>query len=208
MSTASENMPSALGQEEVATVVATVVADSTVEEQLQTISNNHPAVIEFRKRESVRECRTIFTFQPEHIDNSLTCTTLSGPGMISADPYVFTDDTSGAILVFYYLGERLAGHAGIVHGGIPAVLLDEVMGRACFPRLAGKIGVTAKLELEYKSPISVGSIILARADTREVQGRKAWVDAVVEDAVDGRLHVKANALFIEPKWSADMPKVI
>jgi acyl-CoA thioesterase FadM len=74
--------------------------------------------------------------------------------------------------------------------------------------LAGKIGVTAKLELEYKSPIPVNSIVLIRASTTKVEGRKAWVEGSIESASDGRLHVQAKALFIEPKWAAEMPPVI
>lgn len=200
-----EEAPSAPEEEK---FVGAAPTDGAVEEQLRGIIASHPAVVEFRERKSVTESRSVLKFQPEHIANNLTCSTLSGPGMVSSQPYVFADDAVGSVLVFYHLGERLSGHAGIVHGGISAVLLDEVMGRACFPRLIGKIGVTAKLELEYKSPIPVGSIVLVRADTREVQGRKAWVDAVVEDAVDGRLQVEATALFIEPKWAADMPTVL
>lgn len=183
-------------------------AAGDLEEKLRFISYNHTAVIDFQTRLSAVEHRSVLNIQPEHIDNNLTQTTLGGQDMVPYRPYVFTDDTSGSVLAFYHLGKRLAGHAGIVHGGIPAVLLDEVMGRACFPRLAGKIAVTTKLDLEYKSPIPVGSNVLIRADTREVQGRKAWVDAVVEDAVDGRIHVKATALFIEPRWAKDMAKVL
>ncbi|KAF2712775.1 hypothetical protein K504DRAFT_339710, partial [Pleomassaria siparia CBS 279.74] len=89
----------------------------------------------------------------------LTETTLLCPDMISREPYVFTDDESGSLIAFYHLGSKLAGHSRIVHGGLAAVLLDECMGRACFPRLVGKVAVTAKLELNYKSPIPVNSVV-------------------------------------------------
>lgn len=124
--------------------------------------------------------------------------------MISEPPFVFADNTEGSILGFYHIGRRLAGHAGLIHGGLVAVLLDECMGRACLPRLEGKIAVTAKVEIPYKAPMKVDSVIMIRARTTDVQGRKAWVDAVVEDAAEHRVTATATALFIQPKWAHEM----
>lgn len=169
---------------------------------------NHQATEEFRQRSpNIRETRSVLLVEPHNLPNNLLGTTLAGTDTI-AKPYVFLDDDAGSLLAFFRLGEKLAGHVGIVHGGIPAVILDECMGRACFPRLPGKIAVTAKLELSYLSPIPVNSVIMIYADTTDVQGRKAWVKAVVKDAHDGRELLKAEALFIQPKWAADMSQVV
>ncbi|KAI0141920.1 HotDog domain-containing protein [Xylariaceae sp. FL1272] len=169
---------------------------------------SHPAVTDFRQRRAVREFQNPLQFNEDDIPNSLTCTTLAGLSTIPKERYVFTDDETGSLIAFYHLGNKLAGHSKMVHGGIAGVLLDECMGRACFPRLAGRIGVTAKLELEYRYPIPVQTDVLIRADTTEIQGRKAWVAGSIEDACSGVLLVKATALFVEPKFAADMPKVI
>jgi len=177
-------------------------------EVIQTVASNHPAATEFRQRPHVKLLRSVLKPPEADIPYNLTLTTLVGPGMISEEPYVLADDEAGALLVFYYLGPRLAGHSRIVHGGIAGVLLDECMGRACFPRLEGQIAVTATLELEYKSPISVDSVVLIRAETTDVQGRKAWVRATVENAKDGTVYVEGKGLFIEPRWSAQLPKVM
>ncbi|KAI1749877.1 HotDog domain-containing protein [Xylaria castorea] len=177
------------------------------ETTLQSLVASHPLVADFRQRPAVKESRSILRINDEDLPYHLTCTTLAGPDM-TGRPYVFADDQAGSLIAFYHFGKRIAGHSGIVHGGIAGVLLDECMGRACFPRLAGQIGVTAKLELDYKSPIPVHADVLIRADTVEVQGRKAWVNGSIEDARDGKLLVKATGLFIEPKWAADIPKVM
>ncbi|KAF7556249.1 hypothetical protein G7046_g6347 [Stylonectria norvegica] len=173
-----------------------------------SIVANHPATLDFQQQSpNVQTARSVLAIKPEHMSCSLLGTTLAGAETI-IQPYVFTDDDAGSILAFYHLGRRLAGHAGIVHGGISAVLLDECMGRACFPQLPGKIAVTVKLELEYKSPISVDSVVLVRAFTKKVEGRKAYVEAVIQDANDGRDLVKAAALFVQPKWAAEMSEVL
>jgi acyl-coenzyme A thioesterase PaaI-like protein len=177
-------------------------------EAIRAIASNHPAAAEFHRRPHVRLSSSVLKPPEADVPYNLTLTTLVGPGMMSEEPYVLFDDEAGALLVFCYLGSRLAGHSRIVHGGIAGVLLDECMGRACFPRLEGKIAVTAKLELEYKSPIDVDSVVLIRAETTEVQGRKAWVRGTIENVNDGTIFVEAKGFFVEPKWSAQLPKMM
>lgn len=168
---------------------------------------NHPLTKELLQKSTVKVSRSVLAVREEHIANNLTHTTLGQPGMMSSDPFVINDDESGCLVAFYYLGDRLAGHAGIVHGGISAVILDECMGRATFSLLAGRIAVTAKLELQYKMPIKTDSFVVVRASTTKVEGRKAWVSATLEDVTDGQIMVEATGFFIEPKWAASMAQV-
>ncbi|KAF4959795.1 hypothetical protein FSARC_10620 [Fusarium sarcochroum] len=176
--------------------------------RLATVVAKHPQALEFKARDSITEYRYILKCQPEDEQFNLTHSTLAGPDALSERPYVFADNVSGSLLAFYHLGARLSGHKGIVHGGMTAILLDECMGRACFPLLEGKIAVTAKLELEYKNPIRVDSLVYILAETTSQQGRKATVEAIFRDAEDGRDLVKANGLFVEPKWASSMTKVM
>ncbi|KAH8881881.1 Thioesterase/thiol ester dehydrase-isomerase [Thozetella sp. PMI_491] len=152
--------------------------------------------------------RGVLSIQPEHRGEHLTLETLSGKGKISCPPYVLESEAEGELLAFYHLGSQLAGHAGICHGGLSAVLLDECMGRACFPKLPSRIGVTAKLELSYRAPIPLNQVIAIAAKVEKVEGRKGWVQATVEDPKDGTVFIEAKALFIEPKWAAQMSKVL
>ncbi|KAH7156573.1 thioesterase family protein [Dactylonectria macrodidyma] len=177
-------------------------------DRLLKIVTSHEAALDFQQREStIKQARSPLALKPDDQPFHLVQGSLAGAEKV-VDPYVFTDDDAGSLLAFYHLGRRLAGHSGIVHGGVAATLLDECMGRACFPRLPNKIAVTAKLEVEYKRPIPVNSVVIVRADTKEVEGRKAHVEATMFDAVDGHDLVKAKALFIQPKWSAEMNQLM
>ncbi|KAH7155776.1 thioesterase family protein [Dactylonectria estremocensis] len=176
-------------------------------QRLLDIVATHEAALDFQQREStINQTRSPLALKPEDRPFHLVQGSLAGADKI-VEPYVFTDDDAGSLLAFYHLGQRLAGHSGIVHGGVAATLLDECMGRACFPRLPNKIAVTAKLEVDYKRPIPVNSVVIVRADTIEVEGRKASVEATMSD-LDGRDLVKAKALFIQPKWSAEMTQLM
>lgn len=188
---------------------------STDEEQadhlLSRVANDHPAAQELLGSPSTKSSRGIFDIAPEHIPDHLTVTTLAGPDLISSRPYVITNDEAGKLLAFYHLGRRLSGHSGIVHGGLVGILLDECMGRACFPKFRAKIGVTVKLEISYQAPIPINSMVLVNAETIDVQGRKAWVKATVEDVTPGRetkVLSQATAMFVEPRWASEMSQVI
>ncbi|MEO0074443.1 MAG: PaaI family thioesterase, partial [candidate division WOR-3 bacterium] len=61
--------------------------------------------------------------------------------------------TEGVKLSFVF-DERFAGWAGIVHGGIVATVLDELLAWAC--RVAGHDAVTAELQVRFRQPLKVG----------------------------------------------------
>ncbi|KAF5014049.1 hypothetical protein F66182_15102 [Fusarium sp. NRRL 66182] len=155
-----------------------------------------------------KQFRGVLAIAPEHQANQLTSTTLAGPGKISCPPYVATSNDKGELLAFYHLGPQLAGHAGICHGGISAMLLDECMGRVCFARFAHGVGVTAKLEISYRAPIPFDSMVLVSARVEKVEGRKAWAKASVQDPDERIVFVEAEALFIEPRWAPEMSNVL
>lgn len=156
------------------------------------------------------ETRAILKVSDEALPNHLTAHTLAGPGRISVAPYVLIDNELGSLMAYYHLGNQLSGHRGLVHEGFLAVLLDECMGRACISLLPAKNAVTARIELDYRSPVESGSIIVIRAETERVEGRKAWVkgfvEAVGED--DGQVLVECHALFVQPKWVAGMGQLM
>lgn len=57
--------------------------------------------------------------------------------------------------------EHYQGFAGIVHGGILATALDEIMARLLLDR--GYKAITAKLEIRFNKPVKVGEKLWLRA---------------------------------------------
>jgi 3'-phosphoadenosine 5'-phosphosulfate synthase len=137
---------------------------------------------------------------------SMTAGTLSGPGKIVVPPLVWSLPKGAGLVSIAYLGEDLCGHPGIIHGGLLATLLDEGLARCCFPALPNKLGVTANLTIDYRSPAHAKSYIVLRAETTKVEGRKAWVKGRIETLpMEGEAPLvlaEATALFIEPKGAA------
>ncbi|KAF2856389.1 Thioesterase/thiol ester dehydrase-isomerase [Plenodomus tracheiphilus IPT5] len=145
---------------------------------------------------------------------NLTGGTLLGEDKIAVPPLQFTTQDGSSFVSIQYLGSALCGHPGIVHGGLLATLLDEGLARCCFPALPNKVGVTAKLDITYKAPVMAGQVVVLRAETTKVEGRKAWVRGWLETLVDEAEGEKAvvltegEALFVEPRQAAQMRRVV
>jgi len=91
------------------------------------------------------------------------------------------------------LDDRFEGWAGIAHGGIIATILDEVMAWALVA--AENWGVTARMTIDYKRPVMVGTLIrgegwIVRARRRLVETAGRIVDA------DGTLLATAEAVYV------------
>lgn len=111
-----------------------------------------------------------------------------------------------------YFGKGLFGWPGVVHGGALATILDESLGRCAVIRFPSKTGVTAKLDVAYRSPVSTGDFYIIKArpvpgieaealigkDGTRKMNRKLWVEAQLE-SLKGKLCVEAKALFVTPK---------
>jgi acyl-coenzyme A thioesterase PaaI-like protein len=145
---------------------------------------------------------------------NLTGGTLLGPDKIAVPPLQFSTADGSEFVSLQYLGSALCGHPGIVHGGLLATLLDEGLARCCFPALPNKVAVTASLKIDYKAPAMAGQIVVLRATTTRVEGRKAWVTGRIETLADDSKGEKpvvltqGEALFIEPRQAASMPRVV
>lgn len=142
----------------------------------------------------------------------LTSGTLIGPDKIIVPPLYFTTADGSTFVSLQYLGTALCGHPGMIHGGLLATLLDEGTGMCCFPALPNKVAVTASLKLDYKKPVMAGQVIVLKAETTKVEGRKAWVKGWLETLVEESKGEKplvlceAEALFIEPKQIKNLAK--
>ena len=88
--------------------------------------------------------------------------------------------------------EHHQGAPGLAHGGVISAAVDEGMGYMLW--LVGSPAVTARLEVDFRRPVPVGSRLElhARVDRRE--GRKIW--ASMQGRVDDEVAVEAEALYV------------
>lgn len=108
------------------------------------------------------------------------------------EPVVFPDGTVSCDLE---LGIEFQGPPGCVHGGIVALLFDELLGLA--NAAAGSVGMTADLRVSYKSPTPLYAPLHFEARQTRTEGRKIWTTATLHTG--DTLCASTEALFIEPR---------
>ena len=101
----------------------------------------------------------------------------------------FLEMEPGAIESTYAAPEDLCGPPGVVHGGIQAALLDEVMGVAAHSGTESEdiALVTVEFHLRYRKPVSTGTSLTIRARLVRREGRDFFVEGAIMDADGGDL---------------------
>lgn len=107
--------------------------------------------------------------------------------------------------VLVSLGTLVSGYDGVAHGGVVALLFDEALSlvhpgsRWRRDASAGPVGVvTAYLNTGYLRPVPTPGEYLIRVTLKKAEGRKVFVEAVMEDERGEKL-ARADALFIESR---------
>jgi len=98
------------------------------------------------------------------------------------------DNPAGLHLHFHQEGEaaiaefvadgRHQGWQGLMHGGVASALLDEAIGYAAYYREIMPV-VTAKMEVRFRCPISIGQRVLVRGEITRARRRLADARAMI-----------------------------
>lgn len=95
------------------------------------------------------------------------------------------------------LGIAHEGPPGYAHGGMSAMLLDELMGWACCA--AGSPAMTVSLAMRYRRPVPVETPLRVHARVTGTEDRKVFVTGSIstEETPSVPL-VTADAVFVSP----------
>ena len=115
-----------------------------------------------------------------------------------APPLQIEHDPEGRAWCDFTLDARYEGPPGLVHGGVSALILDQMLGEAA--GAGGKPGMTGTLTLRYRRGTALGDL---RAEARidRVEGIKTFAVGHIADA-EG-VTVEAEGVFILPKWARE-----
>lgn len=115
-----------------------------------------------------------------------------------APPLNIVSDPDGRTRADFHLGPQYEGPAGLTHGGVSALILDQVLGEAAVA--AGSPGMTGTLTLRYRRPTPLGDLH-AEARFERMDGVKGIVTGHIADA--GGVCVEAEGIFILPRWARE-----
>lgn len=115
-----------------------------------------------------------------------------------APPLIIEHEPSGRAWSDFHLGAAYEGPPGLVHGGVSALILDQMLGEAA--GAGGKPGMTGTLTLRYRRGTPLGDL-RAEAHIDRVEGIKTYAVGHIADA-EG-VTVEAEGVFILPKWARE-----
>ncbi|WP_110208871.1 PaaI family thioesterase [Nocardioides daejeonensis] len=97
-----------------------------------------------------------------------------------------------------HLGAAYEGPPGLVHGGVSALILDQLAGEAA--AAGGSPGMTGTLTLRYRRGTPLGDLRVEAWISR-TEGYKTFVSGAISDA-EG-VTVEAEGIFILPRWARE-----
>lgn len=104
------------------------------------------------------------------------------------------DDAVRRIRGVFRLGAEYQGGPGIVHGGIVATLLDEVMAKVS--RFEKDVAVTGELTVEYLKPVPVGEDLTVEGWETERNGRLRMRQGEIRNS-SGAVLARGRGKFVE-----------
>jgi acyl-coenzyme A thioesterase PaaI-like protein len=111
-----------------------------------------------------------------------------------------TSETTGGdvVVASVKLGGALDGHPNIVHGGILALLIDDILGFG-YEALRVPAAVTANLNVNYRAAVPAGSLIIVSATLVERKERKLMWSVRVESPDQQTPYCEATSVFVIPR---------
>lgn len=111
-------------------------------------------------------------------------------------PPVFSHmDEAGRVSADFHLGAAYEGPPGHVHGGVSALILDQLLGQAACPDRIPRFSGT--ITYKYLRPAALGTFH-AEAFRTHTEGAKTYCSAYIADT-DGAVLVEAEGVFIMPR---------
>jgi acyl-coenzyme A thioesterase PaaI-like protein len=99
----------------------------------------------------------------------------------------------------FHLNALYEGPPDTVHGGVVALVLDQILGEAA--AAGGSPGMTGTLTLRYEKNTPLGDVS-AEGWVDRVEGVKTIVKGELRNA-DGETTVRAEGIFILPRWARE-----
>ncbi|XP_034510196.1 acyl-coenzyme A thioesterase THEM4 isoform X1 [Ailuropoda melanoleuca] len=108
---------------------------------------------------------------------------------------MFHNHVENRTVCIFQGGPYLQGASGFLHGGAIATMMDSTLGVCALT--AGGVAMTANLNINFRRPIPLCSVVVINSQLDKVEGRKLFVSCNVQ-SVDGKtLHSKATSLFVK-----------
>jgi uncharacterized protein (TIGR00369 family) len=123
-----------------------------------------------------------------------------GPLNLEGLRLVFVPGPDGSSVDFE-VPDKYQSWAGMAHGGIVALLLDEAVGWAAWH--AGHPGVTGRLQVSYRRPLKLGEPVRVVGKVDRVRRTLVYANAYIENRDDRDRIADATATLMATETHVD-----
>ncbi|XP_046939937.1 acyl-coenzyme A thioesterase THEM4 [Lynx rufus] len=92
-------------------------------------------------------------------------------------------------------GPYLQGVPGFLHGGAIATMIDATLGMCAIVAIG--VAMTASLNISFKRPIPLGSVVVINSQVDKVEGRKLFLSCNIRSVDEKTVYSEATSLFVK-----------
>lgn len=137
--------------------------------------------------------------QTKEINKGMVDQALRSPGAIAIEPKFYYNPESHDTVGVYHLGMKLTGYPFIVHGGILATIMEDLMRHAMLIRGGNsdflKCEKTRDLNVSYKFPTFANQFVIVRTTKIEQFGQGTKMRCEILDQTGNNTLVTGGAVF-------------
>lgn len=133
--------------------------------------------------------------QNHKLPNSKNCFACGMENPIGLKLVIYADPQTGGVICDYTVPKIYEGYPGVVHGGVVAALLDEVISRVYMVGDRNRFMYTAKLTTRFRKHVPVEQPLHMAGSFIKDRGRTAEAEAKIFGP-DGELLAEGEALLI------------
>ncbi|XP_039316024.1 acyl-coenzyme A thioesterase THEM4 isoform X2 [Saimiri boliviensis] len=115
---------------------------------------------------------------------------------------MFYNEVEKRVVCLFQGGPYLEGAPGFLHGGALATMVDATLATCVM--IFGGVAMTANLNINYKRPVPLCSVVVINSQLDKVEGRKCFVSCNVQSVDEKTLYSEATSLFIKLKPKSDI----
>ncbi|XP_037681890.1 acyl-coenzyme A thioesterase THEM4 [Choloepus didactylus] len=108
---------------------------------------------------------------------------------------MFQNEDEKRIVCLFQGGPHLQGAPGFLHGGAIATMIDATLGMCA--SVAGGVVMTANLNINFKRPIPLSSVVVINSQLDKLEGRKVFVSCNVQSIDEKTLYSEGTGLFVK-----------
>ncbi|XP_062048257.1 acyl-coenzyme A thioesterase THEM4 isoform X1 [Lepus europaeus] len=108
---------------------------------------------------------------------------------------MFHNDAEKRVVCVFQGGPHLQGNHGYVHGGAIATMIDITAGTCAV--LTGGYAMTANLNINFRRPIPLCSVVVINSQIDKIEGRKYFISCDIRSVDEKTLYSEATSLFIK-----------